>query len=89
MGLDDETSEPLEGDARDKFYHGTVEKLYQGGERGVIKAASGREIPFTFAHVAMIGPLRRFEDLREGLEVGFDVSWTSNGLRVSAIRVFD
>ncbi len=89
MGLDEETSGPLEGEARDKFYIGTVEKLYPGGERGVIRAASGRDIPFTFAYVTMIGPRRRFEDLREGLEVGFDVSWTSSGLRVSAIRVFD
>jgi hypothetical protein len=37
----------------------------------------------------MVGPHRRFEDLRDGLDVGFDVSWTSKGLRVSDIRIPD
>jgi hypothetical protein len=71
------------------FYRGTVQKLYRGAERGVIRAASGRDIPFTFAQVTMVGPHQRFEDLREGLDVGYDVSWTSHGLRVSVIRIFD
>lgn len=79
----------MDGEAGDKFYRGTVEKLYRGAERGVIRSASGRDIPFTFAHVTMVGPRRRFEDLREGLNVGYDVSWTSNGLRVNVIRIFD
>jgi hypothetical protein len=73
----------------ESFYRGTVQKLYRGAERGIIRSASGRGIPFTFAHVRMLGPHTRFGDLREGLQVGYDVSWTSKGLRVSVIRVPD
>lgn len=30
---------------------------------------------------------RSFQDLREGMEVGFDVGWTSSGLRVTKIKI--
>ncbi len=73
----------------DKFYHGTVLNLQRGAQRGTIRAASGREIPFVFAHVIMLGPHRQFDDLYEGLRIGYDVSWTSKGLRVSVIRIPD
>jgi hypothetical protein len=86
--MDDERP-PAQDNSDDKFYHGTVVKLYRGGERGRIRTASGREIPFTFMHVTMLGPHRAFADLHEGMTVGYDVSWTSKGLRVSVIRIPD
>ncbi len=73
----------------DSFYHGIVCALQRGAQRGTIRSASGREIPFVFAHVTMLGSHRRFDDLYEGLHVGFDVSWTSRGLRVCVIRIPD
>jgi hypothetical protein len=73
----------------DRFYRGTVHALQRGAQRGMIRAASGREIPFVFAHTTMLGPHRHFDDLYEGLRVGYDVSWTSKGLRVSVIRIPD
>ncbi len=78
-----------EQSSNEKFYRGTVLKLSHGAQRGTIRSAGGRNIPFVFAHVTMVGARRRFDDLREGLEVGFDVSWTSKGLRVSVIRMPD
>lgn len=72
-----------------KFYRGRILKLSRSAQRGTIRSVSGRNIPFIFMHVTMVGPHRRFDDLREGLEVGYDVSWTSRGLRVSVIRVPD
>lgn len=80
----DEGAEPT-----DKFYHGTILTLSRGAQRGTIRSASGRNIPFIFQHVTLLGPHQRFDDLREGLEVGYDVSWTSKGLRVSVIRIAD
>ena len=71
----------------DRFYRGTVLKLSPGAQRGTIRSASGRNIPFVFPHVTLVGSRRRFEDLSEGLQVGFDVSWTSKGLRVSVIHI--
>jgi hypothetical protein len=69
-----------------KFYRGTIEKLFRGSRVGVVRSFTGREIPFEFLHVSMVGPLRSYDDLREGMPVGFDVGWTSNGLRVTVIR---
>jgi hypothetical protein len=73
----------------ERFYRGTVLTLSRGAQRGTIRSANGRNIPFMFMHVTLLGPHRRFDDLHEGLEVGYDVSWTSKGLRVSVIRIPD
>lgn len=86
---DDGPPQNESSDGGDRFYHGTVHKLFRGAERGTIRSASGREIPFSYVLVTMVGPHRRFDDLHEGLAVGYDVSWTSRGLRVSVIRVPD
>jgi hypothetical protein len=73
-----------------KYYRGRIVKLQRGAGRGRLRSVStGRDIPFVFQFVTMVGPHGRFEDLREGMEVGFDVSWTSRGLRVSVIRIPD
>jgi len=87
--MEDEIEGTTGGEGGDKFYRGTILKLSRGAQRGTLRSASGRNIPFIFAHLVMVGPHRQFTDLREGLEVGFDVSWTSRGLRVSVIRVPD
>jgi hypothetical protein len=86
-----DSSDEIEAGAanHDAYYRGRVIKLFRGAQRGVIRGRSGRDVPFAFAHVTMVGAHRRFEDLREGLEVGYDVSWTSRGLRVSVIRIPD
>jgi hypothetical protein len=90
---DDDAPELTDGeptpDSKEKFYRGTVVALSRGAQRGTIRSASGRQIPFYFAHLTMLGPRRHFDDLREGVEVGYDVSWTSKGLRVSIIRIPD
>lgn len=72
-----------------KYYRGTIQKLHRSPERGVVRSGTGREIPFLFTHVDMRGERRRFVDLRDGLVVGYDVSWTGKGLRVSTIWVPD
>jgi hypothetical protein len=74
-------------DSIGNFYRGVVCKLHRSPERGRIRTANGREIPFQFQHVTMIGLRRRFTDLHEGMAVGYDVSWTAKGLRVSVIRI--
>lgn len=82
--------EPLLVDRIDKignFYRGNICKLHRSPERGKVRTASGREIPFMFVHVIMAGSHRRFRDLRDGMEVGYDVGWTSKGLRVHVIWV--
>ncbi len=87
--MDDDARVPDAAESSDKYYRGTVHKLSRSAQRGTIRSASGRNIPFMFMHVTMVGPHQRFEDLHEGQEVGYDVSWTSRGLRVSVIRIPD
>ena len=85
---DEVPADPV-GGIRDKYYIGTIVRLFAGSARGLVRTAAGREIPFEFAHVTMVGERRRFSDLREGATVGYDVSWTSRGLRVSVLRILD
>jgi hypothetical protein len=86
--LDDPANEGGAGSPEpvDKFYRGTIDKLFRGSQSGVVRSGNGREIPFTFLHVTMVGAVRRFDELREGMPVGFDVGWTAKGLRVTIIR---
>ena len=83
----DEPLRPADSGTAEKYYRGTIRGLQCGAQRGIIRSATGRNIPFVFAFLTMVGPQRRFDDLREGMEVGYDVSWTSRGLRVSVIRI--
>ncbi len=70
----------------DRFYRGMIEKLNHGRRSGVVRADDGREIPFEFQHLTVLGQHQRFEDLQEGMHVGYDVSRTAHGLRVTIIR---
>ncbi len=79
------TDEPEQ--AGERFYVGTIRKLFPGAGLGMVRSDSGREIPFAAAHVIIGGEVHRFDDLREGMRVGFDVGWTSRGLRVTLLQV--
>lgn len=73
------------------FYGGLIVLLDRARGRGVIRSRSGREIGFQFPFVSIVGaPIggryAGIDLIREGDEVGFDVGWTSHGLRVTAIR---
>ena len=87
--VDDDAPVPAAVERTGKYYRGMVHKLSRSAQRGTVRSSSGRNIPFLFMHVTMVGPHQRFEDLREGQEIGYDVSWTSKGLRVSVIRIPD
>lgn len=88
------TEMPADGDSREaqvllgNFYRGRIVRLRHGSQTGIIRAeGSGRLIPFRFNLVRLLG-VESFRDLQEGMIVGFDVGWTSGGLRVSLIKVF-
>jgi hypothetical protein len=73
------------------FYPGMIMRLDRTRRRGVIRSHSGKEIPFEFRFVTILGPeigqkALGIEALNEGDSVGFDVGWTSRGLRVTIIR---
>jgi hypothetical protein len=77
-------------EAGDRYYRGTIVRVYYGSETGIIRSnESGREYRFKWPFVEIRGPIPRVGGLREGMEVGFDVGWTSSGLIVTVVRVAD
>jgi hypothetical protein len=79
---------PGSPEAGERYYRGTITRVYYGSETGVIRSdASGREYRFKAPLVEIRGPIPRVGGLREGMQVGFDVGWTSSGLVVTLIRV--
>jgi hypothetical protein len=76
---------------RDNFYLGLIVFLDRARGRGIIRSHSGREIRFEFPFVSVIGATLGgrapgIDLLNEGESVGFDVGWTSHGLRVTTIK---
>jgi hypothetical protein len=88
MNDDDETvSAPL---PQDPYYLGTIVRVYYGSDSGILRSeATGREYRFKAPLVEVRGPIPRIGGLREGMQVGFDLSRTSAGTVVSLIRVPD
>ena len=87
MSEDDErTPADLEVRPGDRFYRGTVLKLNHGRGTGLIRTGNGREVRFELPLVEFLDE-RRIRDLAEGMVVGFDVGWTSRGLRVTQIKI--
>lgn len=78
------------GDApyAEPFYRGTLIQVSRGGGRGVVRSLqTGREIPFEREHMVVLAPRdgSGWFELREGMIVGYDVGWTSRGLRVTKL----
>jgi hypothetical protein len=63
-----------------------IVRLQPGRGTGLVRTGGGREIRFIAQFVDVLDG-RSFRDLREGMEVGFDVGWTSKGLRVTKIKI--
>ena len=84
---DDYDSERFPGN----FYQGMILRLDRARGRGIVRSHSGRDVPFEFPFVSVVGAgiggdMPGIEMLREGDVIGFDVGWTSKGLRVTSIR---
>ncbi len=75
----------------DNYYRGVIVRLDRSRGRGLVRSQTGREIRFQFPYVEVVGaPLGgNFPGIgliHEGDEVGFDVGWTSSGLRVTKLK---
>ena len=73
------------------YYSGLLVRLDRARGRGLVRSRAGREIPFQFPFVSVVGAaiggkMPGIELLHEGDAVGFDVGWTSKGLLVTAIK---
>jgi hypothetical protein len=83
-GADDQQPETT-----DRFYQGTILRLNAGSRSGTVRTGNGRDIPFTTRDVRILGTAKGFAALREGMRVGFDLGWTSGGVRVTTLRVYE
>jgi hypothetical protein len=72
----------------DLYHHGIITKLFPSNSTGFVRTESGREVPFSYDLVILFGEIRSVQDLREGERVGYDLGWTSNGLRVTKIKTY-
>jgi len=73
------------------FYPGLIVFLDRVRGRGIIRSHSGRELRFEFPFVSVVGAqlgggTPGIDLLQQGDSVGFDVGWTSKGLRVTIIK---
>jgi hypothetical protein len=76
-------------EVEDQFYHGVIAAVNWSRGTGVVRSGNGRDIAFEFPFVIMVGPRKQIEHLHPGMRVGFDVGWTSKGLRVTMIKIYD
>ncbi len=72
----------------DLFYHGVIVKLFPRNNLGIVRTASGREIAFAYNLVIVLSDSQDPNDLKQGQKVGYDLGWTSSGLRVTKIKVY-
>lgn len=75
-------------DENDLFPKGFVTSYYPQQGLGLVKNDRGEEISFSLAEVDLIGPKGHRKFLSEGCRVGYDISCTSHGPRVSKIKVY-
>lgn len=72
---------------QDLFHRGVIAKLFPSNNMGVVRTENGREVQFAYDLVIVTGAINGPADLKEGMEVGYDLGWTSKGLRITKIKV--
>lgn len=80
--------DPLASNRGDWYHQGVITKLFPSNNTGVVRTESGRELTFSYDLVILVGPVRSALELRVGEPVGYDLGWTSAGLRVTKIKTY-
>ena len=85
---EDEKVESLLSPRGDRYHQGAVTKLFPSNNTGIVRTESGRELTFSYELVVLTGVARSPLDLKEGEVIGYDLGWTSQGLRVTKIHTY-
>jgi len=72
----------------DRYHQGVITKLFPSNNTGVVRTESGRELTFSYDLVILVGPVKSALDLQVGERVGYDLGWTSAGLRVTKVKTY-
>ena len=75
---------PVEG----AYHHGVITKLFPSNNTGIVRIESGRELPFSYEFVVLVGRAKSPLDLKEGEAVGYDLGWTPRGMRITKIKSY-
>jgi len=81
-------NDPLVSPRGDYYHQGVITKLFPSNNTGVVRTESGRELTFTYELVIMSGEVQSPLDLKVGESIGYDLGWTSSGLKVTKIRTY-
>jgi len=81
----DQTNTPA---ITDNYHHGVITKLFPSNSTGIVRTESGRELPFSYELVILVGEAKTAQDLKEGELVGYDLGWTSGGLKITKIKTY-
>jgi len=84
----EEVKDPLLSSRGDYYHQGVITKLFPSNNTGVVRTESGRELIFSYDLVILYGEAQSPLDLKVGDLVGYDLGWTSNGLRITKIRTY-
>jgi hypothetical protein len=84
----EEESDPLVSPRGDFFHQGVITKLFPSNNTGVVRTESGRELTFSYDLVILCGEAKSPLDLKVGDPVGYDLGWTSNGLRITKLKTY-
>jgi len=83
-----EEKDPLTSSRGDYYHQGVITKLFPSNNTGVVRTESGRELTFSYELVILCGEAKSPLELKVGEPVGYDLGWTSSGLRVTKIRTY-
>jgi hypothetical protein len=83
-----EDRDPLKSARGDYYHQGTITKLFPSNNTGVVRTENGRELTFSYDLVIMAGEAKSPLDLHVGEQVGYDLGWTSGGLRITKIKTY-
>ena len=88
MANEPQEKDPLVSSRGDFYHQGVVTKLFPSNNTGVVRTESGRELTFSYELVIMCGEKNSPLDLKVGEPIGYDLGWTSAGLRVTKIKTY-
>jgi hypothetical protein len=86
--MSDSQDNPTSPVGGDNYHHGVIVKLFPSNNMGVVRTESGREVRFSYDLVILSGEAKTPLDLREGEQIGYDLGWTSGGLRITKIKTY-
>ena len=86
--MDEDHTTVVLPDMKDHYHHGVVTRLFPSNNTGIVRTESGRELTFSYELVILCGEAKTPADLREGERVGYDLGWTSSGLRITKIKTY-